>query len=94
VNATYQYEAFFFLYPYIRGTYGLVEQPRFQPNGRIHNQMDAMPAISAGLVSGAPWRSQIEVNYSYNFGIYSDRSGGPPIAGRHGFFVFWSKEFR
>jgi hypothetical protein len=94
VHATYQYEAFFFLYPYIRGTYGLVEQPRFQPGGRIQNQMDAMPAISAGLVSGAPWRSQIEVNYSYNFGIFSDRGGGPPITGRHGFFVFWSKEFR
>ena len=42
----------------------------------------------------SPWRSQIEVNYSYNFGIFSDRGGGPPIAGRHGFFVFWSKEFR
>jgi hypothetical protein len=34
------------------------------------------------------------VNYSYNFGIFSDRGGGPPITGRHGFFVFWSKEFR
>ena len=94
VHATYRYEALFFLYPYIRGLWGLVEQPRFQPDGTIRNQMDAMPAVSAGVVSGAPWRSQIEVNYSYNFGIYSDRSGGPPMAGRHGFFVFWSKEFR
>ncbi|OQW32306.1 MAG: hypothetical protein A4E19_19970 [Nitrospira sp. SG-bin1] len=94
VHATYRYEALFFLYPYIRGLYGLVEQPRFQPGGQIRNEMDSMPAVSAGVVSGAPWRSQIEVNYSYNFGIYSDRGGGPPMAGRHGFFVFWSKEFR
>ena len=94
VHATYRYEALFFLYPYIRGLYGLVEQPRFQPDGSIRNQMDSMPAVSAGVVSGAPWKSQIEVNYSYNFGIYSDRGGGPPLAGRHGFFVFWSKEFR
>jgi len=94
VHATYRYEALFFLYPYIRGLYGLVEQARFQPDGRIRSQMDPMPAVSAGVVSGAPWRSQIELNYSYNFGIYSDRGGGPPMAGRHGFFVFWSKEFR
>lgn len=94
VHATYQFEAFFFLYPYIRGSYGLVEQPRFQSDGSIRKQMDPMPAVSAGVISGAPWRSQIEINYSYNFGIYSDRGGGPPIAGRHGFFVFWSKEFR
>lgn len=94
VHATYRYEAVFFLYPYIRGSYGLVEQARFQPDGSIRKQMDPMPAVSAGVVSAGPWRSQIEINYSYNFGIYSDHGGGPPIAGRHGFFVFWSKEFR
>jgi hypothetical protein len=94
VHATYRYEAVFFLYPYIRGSYGLVEQARFQPDGGIRNQMDPMPAVSGGVVSAGPWRSQIEINYSYNFGIYSDHGGGPPIAGRHGFFVFWSKEFR
>lgn len=90
----YRYEALFFLYPYIRGSWGLIEQPRFQPDGRIKNKMDSMPAVSGGLVSGAPWHSQIELNYSYNFGIYSDHSGGPPLPGRHGFFVFWSKEFQ
>ncbi|HEY5931281.1 MAG TPA: hypothetical protein VIT63_00100 [Nitrospira sp.] len=94
VHATYQYEALFFLYPYIRGSYGWVEQARFQPDGSIRNQMDPMPAVSTGVVSGAPWKSQVEINYSYNFGIYSDHGGGPPLAGRHGFFVFWSREFR
>jgi len=94
MHLVYRYEALFFFYPYIRGSWGLVEQPRFQPDGTIHNRMDSMPAISAGVISAAPWRSQIELNYSYNFGIYSDRGGGPPMAGRHGFFVFWSKEFR
>jgi hypothetical protein len=91
-HATYRYQAMFFLYPYVRASWGLVEQPRFQPDGRIKNQMDAFPAVSGGLISGAPWKSQIELNYSYNFGIYSDRGGGPPLPGRHGFFVFWSKE--
>lgn len=90
----YRYQALFFLYPYVRGSWALVEQPRFQPDGRIRSRMDQMPALSGGVVSGAPWHSQIELNYSYNFGIYSDRGGGPPVPGRHGFFIFWSKEFR
>lgn len=93
-HLVYRYQAMFFLYPYVRASWGLIEQPRFQPDGRIRNQMDSFPALSGGMVSGAPWNSQIEINYSYNFGIYSDRSGGPPLPGRHGFFVFWSKEFR
>jgi len=32
--------------------------------------MDSFPAVAIGVVSGAPWGSQIEVNYSYNFGTY------------------------
>ena len=88
----YRYEPIFFIYPYIRGSWGLVEQARFQPDGSIKFQMDAMPAVGGGVVTGAPWGSQIEINYSYNFGIYSDHGGGPPLPGRNGFFIFWSKE--
>ncbi|HJT21296.1 MAG TPA: hypothetical protein VJ746_12545 [Nitrospira sp.] len=88
----YRYQALFFLYPYVRGSWGIVEQPRFQPDGSIAYKMNSMPALGSGVISGAPWRSQIEINYSYNFGIYSDHGGGPPLPGRHGFFVFWSKE--
>ena len=88
----YRYEAMFFMYPYVRGSWGIIEQPRFNPNGSVRNQMDSMPALSGGLVTGGPWRSQIEINYSYNFGIHSDRGGDSPTSGRHGFFVFCSKE--
>ncbi|BCA53602.1 putative Outer membrane channel [Nitrospira sp. KM1] len=88
----YRYEPIFFLYPYVRGSWGFVEQPRFNPDRSIRMKMDSMPALGGGVVSGAPWRSQVEINYSYNFGIYSDHSGGAPMAGRHGFFVFWSKQ--
>jgi hypothetical protein len=90
----YRYEAMFFLFPYVRGSWGLVEQGRFNPDGSIRSKMDSMPAVSGGVVTGGPWHSQIELNYSYNFGIYSDHSGGPPVPGRHGFFFFWSKELR
>jgi len=88
----YRYEAMFFLYPYIRGSWGIVEQARFLPNGSITFQMDPMPAVGGGVVTGAPWHSQVEINYSYNFGIYSDHGGGQPVPGRNGFFIFWSKE--
>ncbi|HEU4683552.1 MAG TPA: hypothetical protein VFS39_03515 [Nitrospira sp.] len=88
----YRYQALFFMYPYIRGSWGIVEQLRFQPDGSIRYRMNSMPALGAGLISGAPWHSLVELNYSYNFGIYSDHGGGPPLPGRHGFFIFWSKE--
>ena len=90
VDLTYRYEALFFLYPYIRGTYGIVERPRFRPDGSIQYKMDSLPALSGGVISGAPWSSQIELNYSYNFGIFRD-PGGTPSMGGHGFFIFWSK---
>jgi hypothetical protein len=88
-NFTYRYEALFFLYPYIRGTWSAIELPRFRENGSIKFQVDMLPALGAGVVSGAPWSSQIEANYSYNFGIFRDRQG--PQKGGHGIMVFWSK---
>ena len=90
-NLLYRYEALFFLYPYLTGTWAVVERPRFQSNGSIRNQMDALPSLGGGVISGAPWRSQVELNYTYNFGIFRD-PGGRPQMGGHGFFVFWSKE--
>jgi hypothetical protein len=91
VGFEYRYAPAFFIAPYIRGGWGLVEQARFQPDGSVKYETDSMPVIGGGVFSGAPWRSQVEINYSYNFGIYSDHGGGPTTAGRHGFFVFWSK---
>src|SRR5438128_9136200 len=70
-SVTYRYEALFFLYPYVTATYGLVERPRFTSEG-IRNTTDSLPALGGGLVTGAPWKSQIELNYSYNFGIFHD----------------------
>ncbi len=88
-NIMYRYEAFFFLYPYIRGTWAAVDRARFRRDGSVHNQVDMLPAIGTGVVSGAPWGSQVEINYSYNFGIFRDRQG--PEKGGHGIMFFWSK---
>ena len=90
-SVTYRYEALFFLYPYVTATYGLVERPRFTSEG-IRNTTDSLPALGGGIVTGAPWKSQIELNYSYNFGMFRDPGGAPPTKGGHGAFILWSKE--
>lgn len=90
-SVTYRYEALFFLYPYVTATYGLVERPRFTSEG-IRNTTDSLPALGGGIVTGAPWKSQIELNYSYNFGMFRDPGGAPPTKSGHGAFILWSKE--
>jgi hypothetical protein len=81
----------FFLYPCVTATYGLAERPRFTSEG-ISNTTESLPALGGGLVTGAPWKSQIEFNYSYNFGMFRDPGGAPPTKGGHGAFILWSKE--
>jgi hypothetical protein len=90
-NLTYRYEALFFLYPYVRASYGWIETPRFETDRKARYKMEPIPALSTGLITGAPWRSQIELNYAYNFGMFRD-VGGHHEQGRHAMFIFWSKE--
>ncbi len=90
-SLTYRYEALFFLFPYVTATYGLVERLRSTPQG-IKESTDSFPALGGGVVTGAPWKSQIELNYSYNFGIFRDPGGAPPTMGGHGAFILWAKE--
>ena len=90
-SLTYRYEALFFLYPYVTATYGLGERLRSTPQG-IKQSTDSLPALGGGIVTRASWKSQIELNYSYNFGIFRDPSGAPPTMGGHGAFIFWAKE--
>lgn len=91
-NVQYRYEALFFLYPYVEAGWAFVDRPRFTSQGTIRQATDSMPTLGVGLVSGAPWRSQIELNYTYNFGIFRDSDEGRPSRGGHGMFLFWSKE--
>lgn len=91
-NVQYRYEALFFLYPYIEAGWAFVDQARFASQGTIKQVTDSMPTVGVGIVSGAPWRSQIELNYTYNFGILRDSDNGTSSRGGHGMFLFWSKE--
>ncbi|MGH8579425.1 MAG: hypothetical protein ACREVK_04610 [Gammaproteobacteria bacterium] len=92
VELRYRYEALFFFYPYLRANWAWIDRPRFQENGRVGNQMDSLPSLGAGLISGAPWRSQVEISYVYNFGILRDTDGEPGFGG-HSILFQWSKEF-
>lgn len=57
----YRYEALLFLYPYIKATYGIVERPRFAPRWLDPIPNGSLPAVGGGVISGAPWHSQIEL---------------------------------
>jgi hypothetical protein len=65
-----QYHAEVFGQP-VRATYGIVERPRFGPDGAIRFQMDSLPALGGGVISGAPWRSQIEFGYTATTSAFS-----------------------
>ncbi|MGH8625051.1 MAG: hypothetical protein ACREYC_07205 [Gammaproteobacteria bacterium] len=88
----YRYEALFFFYPYVRANWAWIDRPRFQENGQVGNQMDSLPSLGAGFISGAPWRSAVELSYVYNFGILRDEDGDPGFGG-HSILFQWAKEF-
>jgi hypothetical protein len=89
-DLTYRYEAVLAVYPYIRGTYAIVDRPRFANNGTIKMQMDSLTAIGGGVITSGPWRTQVEVNYTYNFGIFRSTDSGPQMGGQ-GIFITLSR---
>lgn len=92
LDLQYRYEAQFFIYPYVRASWAWVDRPRVKEDGRLGNQMDSMPALGAGIIAALPWRSQIELSYSYNFGILRNPASGPEFGG-HSALISWSKGF-
>ncbi len=90
-NVQYRYQALFLLYPYIEAGWSFIEQPHFTSEGRIKMTTDSMPTVGTGIVSGAPWQSQIELNYTYNFGVFRDSGNDSPSRGGHGIFFIWSR---
>jgi hypothetical protein len=88
----YRYEALFFFYPYLRGSLAWIDRLRFKDNGQIGNQMDSLPSLGTGLISGAPGNSEVTLDYSYNFGMLRNSGGGPQFGG-HSVILAWSMEF-
>ncbi len=92
-NLEYRYQALFFLYLQVRGSLAWLDRPRFSPEGSVQNRTDSLRSVTAGLTSGLPWDSSLEISYSYNFGILRQRNGAAKSGGGALYFS-WTKEFR
>lgn len=91
MDLRYRYEALFFLYPYVYGNWALIDCPRFK-DGSVGHSMDSLPTLGAGIITGAPWHSRLELSYAYAFGILRNPEGQTEFGG-HSLIVQWSKEF-
>jgi hypothetical protein len=92
LNVEYRFEMLFFAYLRVRGTLAEVERLRFNDAGVVVPRIESMNALSIGVTSGFFWHSQLELAYTYNFGILRQR-GGVPEAGDGAILVHWSKSF-
>jgi hypothetical protein len=92
-NLEYRYQALFFLYLQVRGSLAWLDRPRFSPEGSVQNRTDGLRSVTAGLTSGLPWDSSLEINYSYNFGLLRQRNGAAKSGGG-ALYISWTKEFR
>lgn len=92
LNLEYRYEMLFFAYLRVRGTLAQVERLRFNDQGGAVARVEPMNALSIGVTSGFFGHSQLELAYTYNFGILRQREGGAE-AGDGVILVHWSKSF-
>jgi hypothetical protein len=92
VSLRYTYQLSFFAYPYLRANWAWIDRPRFDNQGQINFKMDDIPSVGGGLVMGMPWRSQLELSYTYSFGMFRNATDTPERGG-HAAFVVWSKGF-
>ncbi len=92
-NLEYRYQALFFLYLQARGTLARLRRPRFMPSGAVENRTQNFRAVTAGLTSGLPWNSSLELNYAYNFDLLRQRNGATRSGGGS-VYLLWTKEFR
>ena len=92
LNVEYRYEMLFFAYLRVRGTLAQVERLRFDDAGGVVAHVEPMNALSIGVTTGFFLRSQLELAYSYNFGILRQRDGASE-SGDGAILVHWSKSF-
>ncbi|WP_225072361.1 hypothetical protein [Desulfuromonas sp. CSMB_57] len=90
-NLEYRRELLFFCFLHLRGQWAVLDRFRLR-GGAVSRQTDSLPALAVALTSGAPWNSQIELGYSYNFGLLR-RRGENAEFGASALSLSWSKEF-
>ena len=91
-NLEYRYELLFFTYLHLRGQLAWLDRPRFDSKGQAEWQMDTLSSLGVAITCGAPWKSQLEIGYSYNFGLLREDGNGSRYGGQ-ALTLAWSKEF-
>jgi len=92
MHLEYRYEMLFFAYLRLIGTLAQIDRLRFDDSGGVVARVQPMNALSLGVTSGFLWHSELELGYTYNFGILRQREGESQ-AGDGAILVHWSKSF-
>jgi hypothetical protein len=77
--AEYRYELFFATFLGLYGGVGWLDRDRLGPSGivgPIRHQNDYLYPVGARLTTGFAFRTQLEVEYNYNFDVIRDRERG------------------
>jgi hypothetical protein len=91
LNLEYRRELLFFCYLHLRGQFAWVDRPRIE-DGLLGWEMEALPAVGVAVTCGAPWNSQVEIGFCYNFGLLREEGGDSDFGGS-ALNLSWSKEF-
>jgi hypothetical protein len=89
MHVEYRYEMLFFAYLRVIGTLAQVDRLRFDDAGRAVARVQPMNALSIGVTTGFFAHSELELGYSYNFGIL--RHAQEARVGRRRHPLHWSK---
>ncbi len=92
LDLRYTYQLSFFVYPYVRASWAWLDRARFNERGQVNFRMDDIPSVGGGVVMGMPWRSQLELSYTYSIGMFRN-PGDQPERGGHAALIRWSKGF-
>ena len=75
----YRYELFFFTYLSARGGIAWLDRDRLGPGGvlgPIHHQNDFLVPVGGGITTGFLFKTQLQVDYNYNFDVIRERDRG------------------
>ena len=85
--AEYRWEPIFFTYLSARASVAYLDRDR-RLNGIIERQDDVLASIGTRITTGFIFRSRLQIDYNYNFGVI--RQGD---FGGHEILFHWSKDF-
>ena len=90
-NLEYRYQAAFFLFLQARGTLAWVDRARRNEDGSLRTRMESLPAVTAAVTSGLPWRMSMELAWSHNFGVLRSDGARRPEKGGNALYVSLTK---